>query len=238
MAVFALLSPLPSMEAIKRFLHQDKYAPIRIWIKGKSAFKMSLPNRQYSVPCRLHQPAVWLPEIFCINITLFAPIAYPPISIPSIKEWGSPSMMLRSIKAPGSPSSALQTIYFSLLWERRPKSHFSPVGNPAPPRPRSPDSLISRITSSPVIWVRAFAAAKCRLCYIGIYAAVIQDSAVPKCNANLFPEKADVINYRNMLLKCMIKESMLCRNCFIYDMRFYNISRCFRCQIGIKNTLR
>ena len=46
-----------------------------------------------------------------------------------------------SLNVPGSLSSALQTMYFGFgdFWSTKP--HFIPVGNPAPPRPRSPDAL-------------------------------------------------------------------------------------------------
>ena len=52
-------------------------------------------------------------------------------------------MILLSMKAPGSPSSPLQIInllsdFFTLV-----NSHFFPVGNPPPPRPRNPDCIIS-----------------------------------------------------------------------------------------------
>ena len=38
----------------------------------------------------------------------------------------------------------------------RQNSHLTPVGNPAPPRPRSPALLISSITCSGFIWKRTF----------------------------------------------------------------------------------
>ena len=45
------------------------------------------------------------------------------------------------MKAPGSPSSALQIMYFGRPGALRQNSHLVPVGKPAPPRPRRPDSL-------------------------------------------------------------------------------------------------
>ena len=41
-----------------------------------------------------------------------APTARPAIAMPSIRQKGSPSMIMRSAKVPLSPSSALQTMYF------------------------------------------------------------------------------------------------------------------------------
>src|SRR5690606_19480857 len=40
------------------------------------------------------------------------------------------------------------------------KVHFSPVGKPAPPLPRSPDCLTSSVTASGVICRRAFSTAE------------------------------------------------------------------------------
>jgi len=79
---------------------------------------------------------------------LEAPIAYAAMSMPSMREWGSPSMSARSMNAPGSPSSALQMRYFSPPFALRAAFHLNHVGNPAPPRPARPDTLISSITCS------------------------------------------------------------------------------------------
>ena len=74
-------------------------------------------------------------------------------------EWGSPSSTERSMNAPGSPSSALQTMYFCPLGAFMPASHFTPVGKPAPPRPRRPEAFISSTTCSGVMVSRALDAA-------------------------------------------------------------------------------
>src|SRR5512134_2994870 len=63
------------------------------------------------------------------------------MSMPSITAWGLPSTTDRSMNAPGSPSSALQIRYLAGPGALIAMSHFVPVGNPAPPRPRSLDDL-------------------------------------------------------------------------------------------------
>ena len=65
-------------------------------------------------------------------------------------------MMERSIKAPGSPSSPLQTMYFTSETFLRTLSHLRPAGKPPPPRPRRPESEISRQMASSVMSNRAF----------------------------------------------------------------------------------
>ena len=52
---------------------------------------------------------------------------------------------------PGSPSSELHTRYFAPGNWRGMNDHFRPVGNPAPPRPRSADFFRSLIRSSGLI---------------------------------------------------------------------------------------
>ena len=55
------------------------------------------------------------------------------------------------MNAPGSPSSPLQTTYLTFSFCPATCDHFLPVGNPAPPRPRSPESNTLFITASGVI---------------------------------------------------------------------------------------
>ncbi len=63
------------------------------------------------------------------------------------------------MNAPGSPSSALTMTYFFPPGCFLARSHFTPVGNPAPPRPLRPESVISLTTSSGFIDVTAFSRA-------------------------------------------------------------------------------
>jgi hypothetical protein len=53
-----------------------------------------------------------------------------------------------SLQVPGSDSSALTTRYFGLGLSCGMKDHFMPVGKPAPPRPRRPESLTAVMMSS------------------------------------------------------------------------------------------
>jgi hypothetical protein len=52
------------------------------------------------------------------------------------------------LQVPGSPSSELHTTYFAPGNWRGMNDHFSPVGKPAPPRPRSADFFRSLMMSS------------------------------------------------------------------------------------------
>ncbi len=60
-------------------------------------------------------------------------------------------MSNRSLQVPGSLSSALMMTYFGLGEVRGTKLHFRPVGNPAPPRPRSAETFTSSMICSGVI---------------------------------------------------------------------------------------
>src|SRR5690349_12898442 len=53
-----------------------------------------------------------------------------------------------SLQVPGSDSSALTTRYFGFGLSCGMNDHFMPVGKPAPPRPRRPESFTAAITSS------------------------------------------------------------------------------------------
>ena len=59
-------------------------------------------------------------------------------------------MMVRSLSVPGSPSAALTTIMVGTTSEAKLATlrHLRPVGNPAPPRPRSPEASISSMMAS------------------------------------------------------------------------------------------
>ena len=70
------------------------------------------------------------------------------IVIDSITANGSPSISTRSLNVPGSDSSALQTRWWGRTGWRATASHLRPVGNAAPPRPTSPESVTSRITAA------------------------------------------------------------------------------------------
>ena len=84
-----------------------------------------------------------------------APIAQQPMRQPSKTECGLRSISTWSLNVPGSLSSALQQMYFGSGVSLSTNCHLSPVGKPAPPRPRSPDAFTNSMTS-PGFIVSAF----------------------------------------------------------------------------------
>ena len=75
-----------------------------------------------------------------------ARIAYEEMITPSISVCGDAIMSGMSLQVPGSLSSAFTTRYFGFSIPSGPgpcgmKPHLMPVGKPAPPRPRRPESL-------------------------------------------------------------------------------------------------
>ncbi len=68
--------------------------------------------------------------------------------MPSTSVNGSPSTIIRSANVPESPSSKLQATNFRSDAVSRTVFHLMPAGKPAPPRPRSPESVTSWTTAS------------------------------------------------------------------------------------------
>ena len=67
---------------------------------------------------------------------------------PSTSVCGLAIMSGMSLQVPGSDSSALTTRYCGLGLSCGMKPHFMPVGKPAPPRPRRPESLTAVMMAS------------------------------------------------------------------------------------------
>ena len=79
---------------------------------------------------------------------LFARIAKLLMITPSTSVCGAAIISGMSLQVPGSDSSALTTRYFGFGLSCGMNPHFIPVGKPAPPRPRSPESLTAVTMSS------------------------------------------------------------------------------------------
>src|SRR5580693_6376890 len=84
-----------------------------------------------------------------------APVAIPAITTPSITACGSCSKIRRSLQVPGSLSSPLHKMYFGFEDCLGTNDHFIPVLNPAPPRPRRPESF-TRLTMASGCIAKAF----------------------------------------------------------------------------------
>src|SRR5680860_426924 len=65
-----------------------------------------------------------------------------------MSECGVHRINSRSLNVPGSDSSALQSRKWGLPEFIGMNDHFTPVGNPAPPRPRRPEFLTTLMTSA------------------------------------------------------------------------------------------
>ena len=148
---------LPSSDSMSAVSSPQTNAPAPALMRSsheKPDPRMFLPRRFAAVASRMAFSSRTIASGYSARTytnALEAPIAYAAMSIPSMSECGSPSMTARSMNAPGSPSSALQIRYFSVPADLRAAFHLNHVGNPAPPRPARPDTLISSITCSGVI---------------------------------------------------------------------------------------
>ena len=88
---------------------------------------------------------------------LLAPAASAPMMQPSTSRCGFFCISRRSLNVPGSDSSALQHRYLFIA-PLGMNDAFLPIENPAPPRPRRPDSSSCSSTVSGVISVSALRA--------------------------------------------------------------------------------
>ena len=119
--------------------------------------------------------------------------------MPSRTRKGSPSRTARSMKAPGSPSSALQMMYFWALTVSWATRHFWPVRNPAPPRPRRPDSRTSSQTSAGVmVWSARAAARKAPAASAASSEAGSMLAAIFQDHLLLMAEERDLPDGRNV----------------------------------------
>ena len=86
-------------------------------------------------------------DSFTATMTWSAPTAPAAIRAPSMIRYGLRTIRVRSLKLPGSPSAPLTTTVPARSALAATVRHFVPVGNPAPPRPRSPDASSSSIVA-------------------------------------------------------------------------------------------
>ena len=109
------------------------------------------------------------------------------------------------MNAPGSPSSALQTTYLTSDCCLLANSHFSPVGKPPPPRPRSPERLIISINVRRLFVKQAIG--QCKVSFTGdilfdIFG--IDKTTVTQCNAELFPVEIHVLGVADGMFRFRI----------------------------------
>src|ERR1700712_916722 len=79
---------------------------------------------------------------------VLARMAYAEMITPSTRVCGEAIISGMSLQVPGSDSSALTTRYLGLGLSCGMNDHFIPVGKPAPPRPRRPESFTAVTTSA------------------------------------------------------------------------------------------